>query len=289
MRFWRHNKGQRGVALVVVLWMSIILTVLVSSFANVIKSSIVVAGTENSMMLHYARIDSALELAVFRLMDKKKKQIWLSPGQINKVRMDGKDISIRIADPKGLVDINRADRNMLRALFRRVTGDQSKSDEIVRQILARRTQKTTSTKIQNRINAGQLSFRDIEDLLALPAMNAEIFRKMSEVITVFSGQKKINPVTAPRDVLLSVPGLTGPFVADFLQKRKRDINDKRNYTDIVTRSDGALALSKRDVHIIYITAAWGKSARPLGRRYVVAMALDREKPFRILSWSDYRE
>ena len=288
MRFLHQKNGQRGVALVVVLWMSIILTVLVSSFANVIKSSIVIAGTENSILLHYAGIDSALEVAVFGIMDKKKKKVWLRPGRINKVRISGKDINIRIVDPKGLVDINRADRNMLRALFRRVTGNQSRSDEIVRQIIAKRTQKTAPTKIQNRSGARQISFRHIEDLLALPAMNADMFGKMSGIITVFSGQKKINPATAPREVLLSVPGLTGPFVADFLQKRKRDVEDTRNYTDIVTRSDGALALSKRDVHIIYVTAAWGKSSQLLGRRYVVAIGLDREKPFRILSWSDYR-
>lgn len=274
------REKQRGLALVVVLWISIIMTLLVTSFVKVVKTGIAKTGTEASLLLHYANLDSALEMTMFRLIDKKTTKTWLRPELVHRLRLNRSNINIKIDDPAGLIDLNFSERNILSPFIRRIIGNQGKADEITEQILSRR-------KIGLSKKKSYFAFRHHQELLRLPAVNGEYFKLLRNFITVHSGQKQINPSTAPREVLQSIPGISRPLTEAFLKRRKTNPEDKNIYADLITRSDGLLALSKRNFHIIYIAAPWGKTGKFIGRRYVVATGLDKDKPYRLLSWSNY--
>ncbi len=276
-----RNK-QKGLALIVVLWVSIIITLLITSFTKIVRSSISKAETENSLSLHYSSLDSTFEFAMFRLIDQKQQKKWIHKQQIRKVQVHGKRFDIKIIDPKGLIDINYADKNILLSLIGRLIKNRNKAREITEQILSWRNKKNNGSSQKS-----DFSFRHYEELLRLPAMTGEYFDEIKRYITVYSGQKKINPATAPAEVLLSVPGLSKPLVENLLKQRSANPGDKKIYSDIITRSDGLLSLSRRNIHIIYISSPWGKTGKLVGRRYVAVTGLDAKRPYRLLSWSDY--
>ena len=91
-------------------------------------------------------------------------------------------------------------------------------------------------------------------------------------MTVYSGRAQINPVVAPREVLLAMPGL-GEEQVDALLARRTEGGDAR------VRSVGTAFTVRADA----TTAGGGRFVREA----VVQRTADRRNPYLIREWRQY--
>ncbi len=295
MKIIKRHKEQRGLALVVVLWVITIMTLLVASFSTIVKTNIVIAGTEANLTQHSTLIDAGVDIAVFRILNKATQKLWLHPDKGQKVTFENKILNIRIINTSGLIDLNKTDGKLLLDFVKRYARDSDQAKNVVASILARRPdkkgeqkQQTSGLPVKKNSNI-EYSFSDINELMTVPGMTQELYKKINPFITVHNAQGKINPASAPYEVLLSVPGLSKPGIAGLLKRRTDNPDDKKIYSDAITRSGGILSVGKNNVFVVYITSPWAQTKKLVGRRYIIATKLDDQEPYRLLSWSEFSE
>ncbi|RMH27795.1 MAG: hypothetical protein D6693_04745 [Planctomycetota bacterium] len=143
------------------------------------------------------------------------------------VRLDGAEARVRVIDAGGLVNVNRAPRDGLARFFEArglssadaaaladQIADWRDEDSVPREFGAERDDyRARGVQIRN----GPI--RTLEELLYLPAMTRERFDLVREDLTLV-GDGRVTATTAPRAVLLSVPGMT-PDAADAILSARR--------------------------------------------------------------------
>ena len=129
-----RNK-QGGIALVIVLWFSVLLAVVVGSFA-------IIARTENLQSRHlfdttkaWYAAEAGLHRAVFELRNPDIEARWFADGRSYLVPFDDMEIDIQVRDESGKIDINVADELMLGQLFDSLGMEMQQRDELIDAIL----------------------------------------------------------------------------------------------------------------------------------------------------------
>jgi general secretion pathway protein K len=205
--------------LLIVLWVVVAAALLVSAFNATVKSGVSFIGSEIQLSKTEALLDAGLELAVGRLIDEEAARRWLPNGRPHIVSFAGRRLAISITDPSGLIDLNKADPELLLAFLRRFAGNDSKSallrDSIV---LARnkhgRAPESGVQQTGEEARAGRRPaqdarpFIDVAQVRTLKGMTPEIYEAIARFLTVYSRDGRINPRVAPPEVLAAVPGLT---------------------------------------------------------------------------------
>ena len=110
-------RRQRGVALILVLWVMALMAILLGSFA-------LMARTENLEARHMfdgttARYgaEAGLERAVYELRNPDVTTRWVCDGRPYEFDFDNAHIHVEILDESGKIDLNTADDQMLQSLF----------------------------------------------------------------------------------------------------------------------------------------------------------------------------
>lgn len=209
---------QRGIALVIVLWIVAALSLLVAAFNASLRTTLRVEVAETVTARRTALSWAGVEIAALRMIDADEFNRWRPGPAGQSVELDGATLQITIADHGGRVDLNLADEKVLRGLFGQIAGD-----ERLAAVLADRVLDWRDIDRDRRENggergdyvAGQLPWGPADgDFLSramlhrLLGVDATLASKLMPLITVYSRDGKINPGTAPRQVLAAIPGMT---------------------------------------------------------------------------------
>src|SRR5450759_2096340 len=109
---------QRGVALILVLWVTILLTVIAGSFAFAMRTDMQVV--QNSVAM--ARAEAAANGGVHRVLLEMFKppsdaERWQADGQAHEITLAGANVTVSALDESGKIDINAAAVELLKGLF----------------------------------------------------------------------------------------------------------------------------------------------------------------------------
>lgn len=155
---------------------------------------------------------------------------WLNkvgvPAHPVRVVVDGKAFRVRMWDALGLLNVNRAEEGQLVRYFRAKGLDPVRASALADQILDWRDQDRVprSRGAEDEVYARMgVECRNgeifaLEELLFLPAMDRQLFDRIADDLAV-GGEGLIHVGTAPRAVLVSVPGLTEEAVEGLLRMR----------------------------------------------------------------------
>jgi general secretion pathway protein K len=122
----RLGLGQRGFALLVVLWTMVLLALMVTQLtASSRQESQIASNLRANAMLQEAA-SGAVQEAAFHLLDQSAAH-WLPDGSIHLSRLPGIVTSIRIEDESGKVNPNTASPDLLQALLRRIGVDAARA------------------------------------------------------------------------------------------------------------------------------------------------------------------
>jgi len=230
MRRANAMRGQRGVALILVMWVIALMAVLLGSFA-------LIARTENLESRHLydataARYDAiaGLELAIFNLRNPDMTQRWVADGRPYEVPYEGASVQVTITNESGKIDINAADSATLVTLFQSVGVDLATADALsdaiqdwrdaVNQVRPHGAEAPQYAAAGLDYGPTNLPFRTVSEVQQVLGMNYEIFKKIEPAITVFSGTRTPNPAYAPYEALMAIPGMTAPLAQQIIATRQ---------------------------------------------------------------------
>jgi len=294
---------QRGIALLVVLWTLMLLSLLVVAFAQQTRlerqrvSNVIAAATAGS------DLQAGLSLGIGALLDPKASSSWIHDGSPHQLEFAGRRISVSIQDANGCVNLNEADIQQLQSLLRvvGVEGDDVRSlaaaivdwrdpDSVITPNgaeLATYIENSASTRPANR------PFLSVGELKSIFGMPPGIADKLASLVSVFTAGSQVNPMTAPEAVLRAT--FPKEEVSEILARRLKRAEAKSRPEGALPASDIGKAdlrsASDKDlvevpegpVYVLEIAtrAHQGADARA---RAVVWLTQDAKRPYHVLDW-----
>lgn len=225
------RRGQRGVALVLVMWVGVLITVIASAFILERRTEALVIGNSISMARAEALADAGVQRAVFEIYrNDNAPEAWKRDGTHYSMQLDNVPISVEIRDESAKIDINTAFEPLLRGLLVSSGLQDDEATRLLDAILDWRdpdSLKRPNGAEESDYRAAGLPykpangpFQAIEELQLVLGMRPEIYRRLAPSITVFSRSPGVNAQLATREVLLAIPGATTEMVDDYLARRE---------------------------------------------------------------------
>ena len=226
----RRREG--GVALVLVMWVAILLTVIAASFMLEARTDTLVVRNSLANARAEAAADAGVHRAVYELYrTDNSPDAWRRDGGTREWTFDGVPLRIELRDESGKIDLNTASEALLRGLLLSAGLNDEETAKMLDAILDWRdpdTLKRLNGAEEPEYRAagltykpGNAPFQAIEELQLVLGMRPHIYRRIAPLVTVFSRQPGVNAQVASREVLLAIPGVTTAIVDEFIANREQ--------------------------------------------------------------------
>jgi len=220
---------QRGVALVLVLWVLLLVTISTGAYTLMARMDQLEAHTVLSGTRARMAAEAGLNLAVLSLRDPDEITRMIPDGRPYFTDYQGIAVEVRVTDERGKLDINAASEETLAELFAGHGLDMASAE-----LLAAATKDWTDADDTQRANGAELetyeserlgvgpanrNFIMIEELLQVIGMPWELFTRMEPGLTVFAKSGLPDPAYAPVEALLALPDMTEEEALNFVEAR----------------------------------------------------------------------
>ncbi|MCG7942028.1 MAG: type II secretion system protein GspK [Candidatus Thiodiazotropha taylori] len=121
----------RGVALILVLWMVALLTIIAASFSTQSKVESRLAGNSKAALQAKLLAESGFSRAVMELMVISPQQRWNFNGQLYPLQTAQGELEVSIRNASGLLDLNKASSDQLNRLFVLISDDPEERNALV--------------------------------------------------------------------------------------------------------------------------------------------------------------
>jgi general secretion pathway protein K len=232
----RSGRGQRGFALLLVIWVLAILAVLAAGFAAGTRSEARLARNLLEAARARALAEAGVTLATGALIDNDPASAWRTDGTPREMSFDEGVVRVRIEDEGGKIDLNTGPPALLSGLCSELGIDDNACAGLVDGVVLRRRAAVPPPPpvFRGLRNTGQpigfgaspvqdrqaAAFGSVEELRQLPAIDQASFDRLKPFLTVYSQSPRIDPAVASREVLLAVPGINPREVEQLLIARQ---------------------------------------------------------------------
>jgi general secretion pathway protein K len=223
---------QRGIALILVLWLTILLTVIASAFAYSMRTETLAARNALSLAQARAVADGAVMRVAFELMRPRTlNETWAADGLPHYWDEGEARVAANAIDESGKIDLNSASDALLKGLFQTAGGldvdaaqaivdvidDWKDADDLKRPNGAESADYKAAGLPYTPANA---PFENIAELRLVLGMTPTLYAAVADYLTVFSKSPGVNPQFASRMVLLAIPGATAEVVDQYIAQRE---------------------------------------------------------------------
>jgi len=287
-------RAQSGIALIIVLWITIMLTVIAGGFAFAMRSEAMSARNALSLAQARAAANGAVERMAFELARPRYPTAWLADGQPHAWRDGDVQIVASAVDESAKIDLNSAPDTLLKGLIEKVGGadpeatarivdaiqDWRDADDVRRPNGAEDADYKMAGLQQKPAN---MPFETVSELARVLGMTPAIYARVVGSVTVNSRQPGINATTASRDVLLALPNATPEAVDAYLKQRAEALAAKQPVLPFPPASGfGAGAVPVWRIR----AEARVPDGVTFAREAVVRPSGDARRPLLTLSWQD---
>ncbi len=222
---------ERGIALVLVIWLVTLMLVIAGSFTYAMRTD--ARASRNAAAI--ARGESLARAAVARSLLELFKppgspEGWRRDGSLHEWSFDGTPVAVRLSDESAKIDVNTANPELLKGLFRHAGLAEEEAVKLLDAILDWRdpdslkrpfgAEEAEYSQAGLKGRPANFPFQSTEELQLVLGMRPEVFQRIAPMITVYSRQPGVNPHLASRNVLLAVPGVTPEQVDQYLGERE---------------------------------------------------------------------
>ncbi len=295
MNFAIKNRHQKGIALVLVLWVLLLLTIITASFSLMARMDRLEANTLLSGTQARFSAEAAINLAVLALRDPQEETRMLADGRVYQQEIDGILVEVSAIDERGKLDINATEELSLCNLF---VGHGMPPDEA--ELLAAAVLDWRDQDNMERVNGAEEDayfaaglqvgpanrpFMMVEELLQVIGMPYELFRRIEPGITVYSRAGEPEPAFAPVEALMALPDITYEEALNFVAER----NSQQPGESLgVELPNGTVVMDSGRGVTYSITA---RATMPNGvweqLQATVRLGGDRDgRPYRVLRWRE---
>lgn len=208
--------------MVLVLWVLSLLTIMAGSFALTMRreAAIVTGSSNNAQAMAVA--ESGLAIAELMLMNPDRKQRWRTDGSIYQIDYAPSRVRVRLLAETGKIDLNNADQALLQGLMAYAPVDDELKTKLANAILDWRDAddlvRLEGAEKEEYKDAGlsyqprNKPFQSIEELQLVLGMNEQVFKWLENLVTVHSGQPKVDVTQAAKEVLQVLPGMDAGLI-----------------------------------------------------------------------------
>lgn len=204
--------GERGIALVLVLWLTLVLSVTAVSVTRIARGDVRIAYNMQQAAEAQALADGGYYLAVAALKKARSEDPWPIDGTVREVVIAGALVTVSIRDEALKTDLNSATGEMLETALLSSGLDEQVASGIADAIVAERQRRSGSVPAQGL--AGLLArpnqFFTIGELQTMAGLNRPDYQRLRDYFTVYSGRRARDGATGPnaRRSLVSRLGAT---------------------------------------------------------------------------------
>ena len=302
-------KENRGFALVIVLWSGVLLSVIAASFAFSMRIETRLAGNFVERTKADAIADAGIHRGILALMADAQEARWITDGRPYELAFGDGSMRIRLVSENGKVDLNGAPEALIQGLLRSLAengglADASQAARVADAILDWRdpdnrvrpdgAEDGNYTASGRPFGSRDGAFLSVSELNLVLGVGPDIYARLAPWVTVYSWAPQVDPMTAPRNVLLAVPGLDAALVDRFLAAREAVYGGEDSgaggapsRVPVELLSPGARYLSRAESRV-YTVEAEGElpGGTRSSRRAVIQMTGDARKPYSIVAWFD---
>jgi general secretion pathway protein K len=287
--------SQRGIALVLVLWVLLLLTIITGSFAlmarmDSLEANALLSGTQARMSA-----EAAINLAVLALRDPDDETRMLADGRVYSQEIDGILVEVSAIDERGKLDINAADELTLANLLIGHGLDPDAGEILAAAILDWRDEdelERVNGAEQDVYDAAGLAvghanraFMMPEELLQVIGMQYELYRKLEPGITVFSRLGEPDPAFAPVEALMALPDITYEEAVNFVAER----NSQQPGDSLGTELPNGTVVMERGRGVTYSIQARATMPNGVWEQLQATIRLGGNSsgsPYRVLRWRE---
>ena len=222
-------RPQSGIALVMVLWIMLLVTISTSAYTlmarmDQLEAHSVLWGTRARM-----GAEAGINLAILSLRDPDEATRWVPDGRSYDLLFQDMRLELRVTDERGKLDVNTASEITLQQLF---TGHGMEPDQaeylaaavhdwIDADEIERANGAEAETYLSNGLGVGpgNRPFVMVEELLQVMGMSWESFQSLEPGLTVYSEANEPDPAYAPVEALLALPDMTPDDALNFVTER----------------------------------------------------------------------
>ncbi len=221
---------QKGVALVLVLWILLLVTISTGAYTLMARMDQLEAHTVISSTRARMAAESGISLAVLALRDPDELTRLVPDGRPYTFQVEDVVVEVRVTDERGKVDINVANESTLIQLFQgnglaedeaaylaAAILDWVDTDEIER---TNGAELPAYSRVGLDVGPGNRPFLMIEEVLQVLGMPWDLFKKIEPGLSVFSKSGSPDPAYAPLEALLALPDMTEEDALNFIAERE---------------------------------------------------------------------
>jgi general secretion pathway protein K len=209
------RRTSRGVALLLVLWLVALFTALVGGFARTAQMERLQGSVLRDGVVAGEAARAGVEYALVRVGADDRRLRWVPDGRDNAWHYGDADVTVRIVDEMGKVDLNAAEPPLLAALFRQVGVAPGDADRLAGAIVDWRDadsliQPSGGAEDDDYAAAGRpygakdAPFESIAEVEQVLGMTPAVYAKVAAFLTVFSGNGTPEPSYAAPEVLAAM-------------------------------------------------------------------------------------
>ena len=295
MKAARPIATQRGIALVLVLWVLLLLTIVTGSFALMARMDRLEANTLLSGTQARMSAEAAINLAVLALRDPDDETRMRADGRVYQTLLDGVQVEVRAIDERGKLDINATDELTLANLF---TGNGLEPEQA--ELLAAAVMDWRDEDGLERVNGAEEDayfaaglemgpanrpFIMTEELLQVIGMDYELYRRLEPGITVFSRAGEPDPAFAPVEALMAMPDITYDEAVNFVEER----NSRQPGDSLGTELPNGLVVMEQGRGVTYSIQARATMPNGVWEQLQATIRLggtSSGRPYRVLRWRE---
>ena len=289
--------GQRGIALIVVLWVLVLLTIVVGVFAILTRTeSLQARFLFDTTAARYAA-EAGVHRAVFELRNPDFETRWVADGRPYRIAFGETEIELSIADESGRIDLNRAEEDFLAELFISKGVEELEAWHLAAAIADWRDAddlaRLYGAEIDDYIAAGypygpaNEDFGSVEELQQVIGMTWELYRQLEDMLTVHGGTQ-VNPAFAPVEVLALLPDMDRELAELFVEER--ELYHPADINALMLPNGQMVSLRSRgQAYRIRSRATLDNGAWTTIEATVALGSTTRGRPFQVLRWRENLE
>jgi general secretion pathway protein K len=226
---------QKGIALVLVLWMLSLMAIMAGGFSLSMRRQLAIVEQVKNNAEALALAEAGLAIAESMMMALDQTKRWRADGNVYQVDyanvnngLEAK-VRIRLLSESGKIDINKADQILLQSIMMHAPVDEDQQNALVGAIIdwrdsddlvhidgaEKKEYKSAGLSYQPR----NKPFQSIEELQMVLGVNEDVYKWLEPLVTVHSKQGQADNQTASKEVLQVLPGVDASVVESFILAR----------------------------------------------------------------------
>ena len=255
---------QQGVALVLVLWVIVLLTVIAGSMAMTQRTSASMVSNVKSERIGRALIEAGINFMAVKLSDVNlpaDDNEWPVDGRLHTWEFAGHTIWIGAMPESARINLNKAEGALLLGMLQSIDLDEYQATAIRDAILDWRDRDSDHQlegaeddayrQAGRPVGARDEQFQSVGELQQVLGVTQDLYKKLAPLLTVYSGQRTVNPLYASGGVLSSVPGVTREDVVNYQQLRDEALEQGVPVPDFTAGERQYMANSRGSVYRVF--------------------------------------